>query len=295
VPLVAWSPDSRRIFTFQQDARGVGNMYLVTTNVGTPQLQQWRYPLPGTRCRSASTAWSSTWSRRVTRLQMQPDPQRSTIYDHIAIGSRLVDVEWFPDGNHVAFVSTSRDAREVAFRVADASTGEVRTLFTETSPTQFQSGFVATGRVNWRLLPASNAVLWWSQRDNWGHLYLYDLRTGACSGRSRRAWNVTDVLHVDERARTLYFMGVGREPGRHPYFQHFYRVGWTGGPDADHAGGREPQRLAVPDRQHFVHTYSTPDAAAGHGAAAHRRAVVMQLERADISRLTATGWRPPTP
>jgi hypothetical protein len=46
VPLLAWSPDSRRIKTFQQDARGVGDMYLVTTNVGAPQLQQWRYPLP---------------------------------------------------------------------------------------------------------------------------------------------------------------------------------------------------------------------------------------------------------
>ena len=29
------------------------------------------------------------------------------------------------------------------------------------------------------VLPASNEVLWWSQRDNWGHLYLYDLNTGA--------------------------------------------------------------------------------------------------------------------
>jgi hypothetical protein len=69
---------------------------------------------------------------RVMRLQTPPDPQRSTIYDHIAIGNRLLDVEWYPDGSHVAFVSTSRDAREIAFRVADASTGEVRTLFTET-------------------------------------------------------------------------------------------------------------------------------------------------------------------
>ena len=46
-PIVTWSPDSRRIATFQQDQRGVGEMYLVRTNVNHPELMAWKYPLPG--------------------------------------------------------------------------------------------------------------------------------------------------------------------------------------------------------------------------------------------------------
>jgi len=46
-PVLVWSPDSRKIATFQQDDRPVGEMYLVTTKVGHPELQQWKYPLPG--------------------------------------------------------------------------------------------------------------------------------------------------------------------------------------------------------------------------------------------------------
>jgi dipeptidyl-peptidase 4 len=297
-PLVAWSPDSRRIFTFQQDARGIGHMYLVTTNVGTPSLQQWRYPLPQDSVTfRMHRVIIDVEPARVVRLQMQPDPQRSTIYDHVAIGGRLVDVEWYPDGSHVAFVSTSRDAKEVSFRVASATTGEVRTLFTETSPTQFQSGFVATGRVNWRVLPASNAVLWWSQRDDWGHLYMYDLRTGALQRQvTSGPWNVTDVVHVDERARTLYVMGVGREAGRHPYYQHFYRVGFDGRAvtlltpeDANHSIAMSP------DRTHFLNTYSTVTTPPVSVLRRINGQVAVQLERADISRLTAAGWQPPTP
>jgi dipeptidyl-peptidase 4 len=297
-PLLAWSPDSRRIFTFQQDARGVGNMYLVTTNVGTPELQQWRYPLPAdTVPFLIHRVVIDVEAARVVRLQMPPDPQRSTIYDHIAIGNRLLDVEWYPDGSHVAFVSTSRDAREVAFRVADAGTGQVRTLFTETSPTQFQSGWVAVGRENWRVLPAANAVLWWSQRDNWGHLYLYDLRTGRLqrqltSGR----WNVANVLHVDEQARTIHFTGIGRESGRHPYFEHLYRVGLNGRglalltpEDANHTV------TVSPDGRHFVDSYSTPATPPVTVLRGSDGRVVMELERADASRLTAAGWRAPTP
>src|SRR4051812_19578963 len=45
--ILRWSPDSKKIATFKQDQRKAGDMYLVTTNVGHPTLQSWKYPLPG--------------------------------------------------------------------------------------------------------------------------------------------------------------------------------------------------------------------------------------------------------
>ena len=39
-PVVTWSPDSRKIATFQHDGRGVSRMYLVRTQVGPPELQE---------------------------------------------------------------------------------------------------------------------------------------------------------------------------------------------------------------------------------------------------------------
>ena len=46
-PVLLWSPDSKKIATFQHDSRGTGEMYVVTTKVGHPELKQWKYPLPG--------------------------------------------------------------------------------------------------------------------------------------------------------------------------------------------------------------------------------------------------------
>jgi len=46
-PVLKWSLSSDKIATFRQDARGVGEMYLTTTNVGHPKLQAWKYALPG--------------------------------------------------------------------------------------------------------------------------------------------------------------------------------------------------------------------------------------------------------
>ena len=46
-PVLLWSPDSKKIATFRHDGRYVGEMYLVSTNVGHPELKAWKYPLPG--------------------------------------------------------------------------------------------------------------------------------------------------------------------------------------------------------------------------------------------------------
>ena len=298
-PVLLWSPDSKKIATFQHDARGVSKMYLVRAKVGAPELESWRYPLPGDSVIfRIHRVIIEVESGRVIRLQMPPDPHRSTISDHVAEGTRFLDVQWYPDASHLAFVSSSRDHKHAILRVADASTGAVRTVLEERSPTQFQSGFAAIGTPNWRVLPASNEVLWWSQRDDWGHLYLYDLRTGELKRQiTRGAWNVAELIHVDEQNRVLYFTGVGRESGRDPYFQHFYRIGMDGQGLQLLTPENANHNIALsPDGQYFVDTYSTPTEPPVSVLRRTRDGrLVTELERADISRLLAIGWKPPTP
>jgi dipeptidyl-peptidase-4 len=294
-PIVRWSPDSKKIATFQQDQRGVGEMYLVDTKVGHPTLQAWKYPLPGDpTITMIQRVIIHADSGKIVRVQMPPDQHRSTLCDDVACRGDWGDAQWSPDGSTVAFVSTARDHRREQLRVADAATGAIRDVLEEKAETFFESG---NGGVNWRYLPASNEVIWFSERDNWGHLYLYDLRTGREEHAiTTGSGNVTQLLRVDEQNRLLYFVGVGREQGRDPYFRHLYRVG---------IDGRNLQLLTPEDADHdvsfsptgrfFVDVYSKPDVppvaelrdADGKG--------ILVLEKADITRLVAGGWKPPTP
>jgi len=297
-PVVTWSPDSRKIATFQHDGRGVSRMYLVRTQVGEPELESWRYPLPGDsvifRIHRVVIDVAGPNAPRVVRLQMAPDQHRSMVSDHIACGSGLCDLLWYPDGSALAFVSSSRDHKQAWVRVADASTGAVRTLFEEHSDTQIGD---AGASENWRVLPGSNELIWWSERDNWVHLYLYDLATGQLKNRITTGdGNVVDIERVDERARTIYFTGQGKEPGRDPYFRHLYRIGFDGKgqtlltpEDADHS------ITMAPDGRWFIDTYSTPTTPPVSVLRDMKGKVVVPLERADISRLVATGWHAPTP
>ncbi|HMH26410.1 MAG TPA: DPP IV N-terminal domain-containing protein, partial [Gemmatimonadaceae bacterium] len=210
-PVLIWSPDSKKIATFQQDDRLVGEMYLVNTKVGHPELSAWKYPLPGDSViATIARVVINVDTPRVIRFQMPPDPHRSTLCDHVICrGSEWADVEWYPDGSHVAFVSTSRDHKHEVFRVADAATGAIRDVFREDVATQYESG---NGMVNWRVLPATNEVIWFSERDDWGQLYLYDLTTGQLKSKiTSGEGNVAQIRRVDQKTRTIWFVGNAKE------------------------------------------------------------------------------------
>jgi dipeptidyl-peptidase-4 len=294
-PILLWSPDSKRIATFQQDQRGVGEMYVVETRVGHPVLEQWKYPLPGDSVVSMiERVIIELDGPRVVRLQMPPDQHRSSLCDHIVCrGGDWADVAWSPDGSQLIFVSTSRDHQREQVRVADAATGAVRDVMEETTPTFFESGF---NRVNWQALPARNELLWFSERSDWGHLYLYDLATGRLKNQiTSGAWNVLQVLRVDEAKRTIWFTGAGREPGD-PYFRRFYSVRFDGTgltlltpEDADH------EVTPSPSGRYFVDVYSTPTTPPVSLLRDATGKTLATLEQADVSALLATGWKPPVP
>ncbi len=296
-PVLLWSPDSRMIKTFQHDARGVGMMYLTTTNVGHPELEAWRYPLPQDtvifRIHRVVIHLDGPGAPRLVRLDMPPDQHRSTVCDHVFCGGVFADVEWALDGSGVAFVSSSRDHKEAVLRVADPFTGQVRTVMDERVETFFESG---RRTANWRFLPETDEAIWFSARSDWGHLYLFDLATGRLKHPiTSGEWNVLQLRHVDRENRMLYFTGGGREAGD-PYFEYFYSVSMDGG----------DVRLLTPDSAHHVITVS-PDGDYFVDAASTPtdpgRVVVrdmtgrerVRLETGDISRLVEYGWQPPMP
>jgi hypothetical protein len=175
-PVLKWSPDSKKIATFRQDQRKTGEMYLVNTVVGHPTLLAWKYPLPGDPdITMIERVVIEVDGPRVIPLQMGADQHRSTICDDVICDGEWVDVQWHPDGSHVSFVSTSRNHQQANLRVADATTGAIREVLEEKGETFLESG---NDHVNWRYLPKSNEAIWFSQKDNWGHLYLHDLESG---------------------------------------------------------------------------------------------------------------------
>ncbi|MEP6583214.1 MAG: DPP IV N-terminal domain-containing protein [Ginsengibacter sp.] len=290
--ILRWSPDSKKIATFQQDERKAGDMYLVTTNVGHPTLKSWKYPLPGdSNIITIQRVIINVDDPKVIRLQVPPDQHRGTLSDDISSSGTFDDVDWSNDAMQLAFVSTSRDHKQEKLRIADASTGEVREVFEETIPTQFESG---QGRINWRYLSKTDEVIWYSERDNWGHLYLYDAKTGKLKNKITNGdYVVTELLKVDEKNRELYFLADGQDK-KNPYFTHFYKESFDGKKLNSLTPEEGNHDIALsPSEKYFIDTYSQPDAPAVTNLRSISGKLISTLEKTDVSRLKVSGWQPP--
>ena len=294
-PIMLWSPDAKKIATFQQDQRHISNMYLVTTNVGAPKLEAWKYPLPeDKKIIQIERVIIDVDIPKLIRLKIAPDDRRGTLSDDISSGSPYDDNFWSTDASKLVFVSTSRDHKIEKIRIADAVTGDVKEVFEEKVATQYESG---QGAINIRYLDKTNELIWYSERDDWGHLYLYDIVSGKLKNQiTKGAFVVTQLVKVDEANRVLYFNANGKEPGRDPYFSHFYRVNFDGSnlslltPEE----GNHSVSIST-DGKYFTDNYSKPNVPSVAVLRDMQGKLITTLEKTDISQLTATGWKAPEP
>ena len=292
-PVLKWSPKSDKIATFRQDARGVGEMYLTTTNVGHPKLQSWKYALPGDeKIFEIERLIIDLKNNNIVRLNMENDFQRSTTTDHIAgRDGELLDTQWNEDGSKLAFISSSRDHKMANLKIANTKTGQVSSVFKETVDTYYESGL---GSENWKVLFDSDEFIWYSEKDNWGHLYLYDLKTKQLKNRITKGnWLVRKLLHIDENKRELFFTAGGREKGN-PYHVYLYKINFDG------SGLKclTPEKGThiinpSPNWNYFVTTYSTTKNPPTSILKDKNGKTLLQLSISNIDELQSNGWQEP--
>ncbi|SEL34134.1 Dipeptidyl aminopeptidase/acylaminoacyl peptidase [Colwellia chukchiensis] len=294
-PVVKWSPDSSKLTTFKHDSRRVGEMAIVSTTVGHPEIDVWKYPLPGDEhIFTIKRVVIDIEQAKVLVLDMPADAHRSTITDHVAgRDGALLDIDWASDSSHFAFVSSTRDHKTATLKIADANTGKVRTVLSESSDSFFESG---VNGISWQYLDQSEEFIWFSQRSNWGHLYLVDATNGKIKNPITQGdWTVLELLHVNQDTGKLIFTGAGKEGGD-PYFQYLYSINKNG------AG----LTLLTPEQQHhrvtlsknaefFLDRVSAPNQPEVSFVRSTNRKSGFMIEQMDISQLSATGWQPPNP
>jgi dipeptidyl aminopeptidase/acylaminoacyl peptidase len=290
-PVAEWSPDGSRIATHRYDERDVEEFHLLEAATGRAILHSYKYALPGDTV-------VPTWTMHVFdaatggHVAAQMDP---AVGYFAGPDTAWVNTTWNGAGDRVYFTNHSRDFKTQTLHEVDAVSGATREVIVESGPTYVETNQFTGARPNWRILDDGSEVLWWSERDGWGHLYLYDLASGTLKNRiTSGSWLVLEVVEVDETARQVYFTGMGRESGRDPYHRHLYRASLDGGgvtlltpEDANH------DVTSSPDGRYFIDTYSTRGTAPVTVVRDPSGQPLMTVEEADISPLMEAGWEPP--
>lgn len=293
-PILAWSPDGRKIVTHRYDERNVADLYLLQTTVGRPVLHSYPYALPGdTALPRYQYHVFDVASRRDVLVDAPP------MLD--GFPQETFPIQWSADSEELYFTRHTEDYRRVDLVFADPSSGRTRVILVEEDST-----FVDLNQVfpflppNWRVVRHGDAVIWFSERSGWGHLYLHDTTADSTATDplpiTSGDWLVLNIEYIDEQNEWIYLSGVGREPDVDPYLPQLYRVHYDG-TDFQRLT-QEPADHAVafsPSGKYIVDTYSTRFEPSVTVLRNSDGEILMELERANIDPLVAEGWQMPVP
>lgn len=317
---VIWSKDSKKISVVKVDQRKVADLWVINSlSNPRPKLETYRYGMPGeanqpqseievfdlaskTRVKVKSDRFKdqtvSIYTAPITNLErerargIQVDRSGDQDQQQQGGGPQTAGVEpkWLSDtGDKLYFNRTSRDMHRVDVCVADTATGEVKTLIEERLNTYIEF------KPLW-LINNGQELVHWSERDGWGHYYLFDANGTLKNQITSAEFYADGIENIDEKTRTIYLTANGRETNEDPYYEHAYRVGLDGSGmklldpgDASHA-------ISMSDSgKYFVNNASRVNTAPESSLYDQLGNKLMPLENTDISAMVEAGYKFPEP
>ncbi len=282
---ISWSPDSRKVAVNRirpvSDKRYVYYVESSPSDQAQPKLHKQEYAKPGDELRfKVPCIYDVETGAAVIPSTELFDSQ----YD-------LYGPEWNADSKAITFDYNERGHKVYRVLELSAETGEVRPLVEET-----HDKYVNYPRVFKHFLSDGKRMIWASERDNYNHLYMYDRATAKPVYQiTKGEWYVREVLEVDEEKGKIYFTANGVDKDDDPYNIHYYMIGLDGSGMTDLTPGKGTHTATFsPGRRYLVDVVSSPTEApvATLRSGADGREI-MNVEKADISKLLANGWRAP--
>jgi dipeptidyl aminopeptidase/acylaminoacyl peptidase len=298
MPAADWSPCGRWILVFRCDERAVAEMPILDTVPsagGRPAARRIRVPLIGDPVTETASYWViDTHSGGTVKVQMAPFAAMESPFWFRRTGMPVQ--QFWTNDSQLFLTRRSAGGREQVLYKVDPASGAACELIREASVTPVFLNPFEFGRPNWRIIETTGEILWYSERDGRGQLYLHDAQGHliACVGPGDHI--VRDVLHVDPQQRKVWFTAGGVERGQNPYHRHLLCAALDGGP-AEVLANEEAEHLlwATPCGGWFVDLWGRPDLPSTAVLRNRDGRVTLTLEQADAVDLDAIGFRPPQP
>ena len=276
-----WTPDSKYVIATTVAPGDRRSVYLTVSGAEGERasMEQFIYDLPGDK-----TDHFQFWIL---------DPAAHTVEP---VDGGLIDygempyITWNKDKTRFRYDRMDRGYSRWRIFEVDPATATQKTLIDEHPSTFFDSTSMYS-----HYCKQTDEIIWRSERSGWGQLYLTDASGQGAHPITHGDWVVRGVESVDEKARQIVFEASGMNVGEDPYFIHYYRVNFDGSgltPLTPAPGNHHAQ--FSPDGKYMIDTYSTIETPPVHELRnAMTGALVSPLGKADISSLSATGWKAP--
>lgn len=286
-PDIQWSPDSRKIATYKLDLTGARRLAIVQSTPPKnepPRVFDYYYTFTGDKTVPlASDVMIDVASGGQITSKAPPQP---ILY----YGGPFY--EWSKDSTAVFRRAPARGYKTMRLDRLDAQTGEVKRLREDRSDT-----YIDYYGHHWSYDDKHDRHFWTADPSGFAHIYTVDGRTGKNLQLTRGNWRARSVEGTSPDGKRVFVVGSGKEGGRDPYLRSLYAASIDGKtlvpltPEAlDHDVSVSPDGRFFVDNMSLI---NKPTVSVLRSTVDGR--VVMELGRADISKLSAAGFTLPEP
>jgi dipeptidyl aminopeptidase/acylaminoacyl peptidase len=210
---VNWSPDSKWIQAYICDLRIAKKMYLLDWSVDTLYRARLLSYYRGSPGDTDMVYMIPVFFNIETGEEIRKDEFRNV---------NSASLEWAKKEPGISYIENRvRGYQQVDLYRYNVSTKSQEKIYTEKSSTNIDN-------YNSRLSEDDENLVITSERDGWKQLYLLTTRDKTLTPITGGSYYVNEVLFVDNKSKTILFTASGKEPGRNPYLQHFYKIKMDG-------------------------------------------------------------------
>lgn len=277
-----WIPGSHRFYAVREDNRKVRDLWVINSlSKPSPELITYKAELAGDKnVTQYELLLGDIDKREVKKVDINRWPD---LYIDVLYASK--------DGKRLYFQRYNRTWNQSDICEVDVETGKVRVVIHEEN-----KPYLDYQMRNVSFLNDGKEILFRSERNGWGHYYLYDTATGNLKNQlTDGTWVAGPVAQIDTVGRKMYFYGYGREKEIDPYYYILYEA---------HLDRPNALRLLTPENashevsispscRYLVDSYSTVSQEPVNVVRNRNGKVIMTLEKPDLQPVYEMGWKAP--
>jgi dipeptidyl-peptidase-4 len=277
---VWWSPDGSKLAWMRYDETQVRD-YFVTLDQMRPEptLLVQAYPLAGAQNPVADLVVYDIATGAMTTM----DTRAGKPFANDVIGHYVWAAQWTKDGSEILVKRADRLQKHYDLAACSPVTGACRSVVRESRPETWAQGTTP------RFLEDGKRFIWTSERNDFRNLYLYDLSGKQLAQLTKHAFEVGDIVKVDEKAGWVWYMA--RSGDNHMKLQ-LHRVRLNGRDDTRLTDPALTHKVEIsPDGKYFVDVEQAHDQPPVTRLGDFYGRRVADVAASDTTRFDALGFR----
>ena len=188
-----WSPQANYLAFYRMDQSMVVDYPIVNTKAREAEVRNIKYPMAGMKSHEVTVGVYDTRNQRLVYLSTARD---TTVHEREMY---LTNIAWSPDEKYVFIAKINREQNHMWLEQYDAITGAfVKVLFEETNPRYVEPCEPMF------FTPKGDQFLWFSMRDGYKHLYLYNMDGTLVKQVTRGEYEVEDFIQFDKKGENIF-------------------------------------------------------------------------------------------